>query len=62
MTGIRHAGWRRVYGVPIVVGALSLAGLLSALLLGNVGRYFAWCVLAVPPAIAMWAYARSRKS
>jgi hypothetical protein len=50
--------WLRVFGVPIVIGVLSLAGLLSALLAGDLGRYFSWVALGLPAVIALWAYAR----
>jgi len=50
--------WWRVFGAPIVIGILSLAGLLSALLAGDFGRYFSWFALGVPLAIAAWAYLR----
>ena len=53
MSGMRKPRWLKVYGTPVVVGALSLAGLLSALLLGDPGRIFAWAALAVPPAIVI---------
>ncbi|CAN5128289.1 hypothetical protein BH11PSE4_BH11PSE4_24000 [soil metagenome] len=58
MSNRLRADWLGVYGAPILVGALSLGGLLSALLLGESGRYFAWAALAVPLAIAAWAYVR----
>jgi FtsH-binding integral membrane protein len=48
----------RVFGVPIVIGVLSLAGLLAALLLGDAGRYFAWVALGLPLAIIVWAFFR----
>lgn len=54
----RPATWRRVFGAPIVIGILSLAGLLSALLLGDFGKYFSWVALAVPLVIAARAYVR----
>ena len=50
--------WWRVFGAPIVIGVLSLAGLLSALLAGDLGRYFSWFGVGVPIAIAAWAYLR----
>jgi hypothetical protein len=50
--------WLRVYGAPIVIGVLSLAGLLSALLAGDLGRYFSWFGVGLPIAIAAWAYWR----
>jgi hypothetical protein len=53
-----RASWWRVFGAPIVIGVLSLAGLLSALLAGDPGRYFAWFGVGLPIAIAAWAYCR----
>lgn len=53
----RHQ-WLRVFGAPIIVGVLSLAGLLSALLAGDLGRYFSWFGVGLPIAIVAWAYWR----
>jgi hypothetical protein len=50
--------WLRVFGAPIVIGVLSLTGLLSALLAGDLGRYFSWFGVGLPIAIAAWAYSR----
>jgi hypothetical protein len=47
--------WLKVFGAPIVIGALSLAGLLSALLAGDLGRYFSWFGVGLPIAVAAWA-------
>ncbi|WP_371421131.1 hypothetical protein [Tardiphaga sp.] len=52
------ASWWRVFGAPIVVGVLSLAGLLSALLAGDPGRYFAWFGGGLPIAVVAWAWWR----
>jgi hypothetical protein len=54
----RAGTWRSVFGAPIVIGVLSLGGLLSALLLGDIGKYLSWVALAVPVAIAVRAYVR----
>jgi hypothetical protein len=40
--------WRTVYGAPILIGLLSLAGLVSALLFGELGRYFSWIAVGWP--------------
>lgn len=40
--------WRNVYGAPILIGALSLSGLASALLFGEVGSYLAWIGVGSP--------------
>jgi hypothetical protein len=50
--------WWRVFGAPIVIGVLSLGGLLSALLAGDVGRYFSWFALGIPVVIVAWAWRR----
>jgi hypothetical protein len=52
----KQGNWQRVYGAPIAIGALSLGGLLSALLMGDVGRWLSWFALALPVAIAAWAW------
>lgn len=54
----RHGSWRSVFGAPIIVGILSLGGLLSALLLGDIGKYLSWIALAVPLVIAARAWIR----
>jgi hypothetical protein len=36
----RPATWLDVFGIPIAIGLLSAAGLLSALLFGGLGRIF----------------------
>ncbi|MBR0695014.1 hypothetical protein [Bradyrhizobium lablabi] len=56
----RPPRWIRVFGAPIVVGGLSLSGLLAALLLGDFGRYFSWPTIAVPVVIVAWAWLRLR--
>jgi hypothetical protein len=53
--------WLAVFGLPIVVGVVSAAGLLSALLLGASGRIFSWFALGLPLAIAVFAYWRCRR-
>ncbi|MDB5620056.1 hypothetical protein [Tardiphaga sp.] len=56
----RPGNWKTVFAIPLAIGALSLAGLLSALLLDQPGRIFSWFALGLPVAIAAWAFARSR--
>jgi hypothetical protein len=58
MTKAGQGHWLRVFGAPIVIGALSLAGLLSALLAGDVGRWFSWIALALPLAVSAWVWLR----
>ena len=37
-----------VFGAPIVIAVLTLAGLLAALLFDEFGRYFSWLAVASP--------------
>lgn len=54
----QRPNWLRVFGAPIAIGVLTLVGLLSALLAGDLGRYFSWFGVSLPIAIAAWAYWR----
>jgi uncharacterized membrane protein YgdD (TMEM256/DUF423 family) len=51
--------WRTVFGTPIIVGLLSLSGLLSALLFQS-GRYFSWIAVGSPVILAAWLFIRHR--
>jgi hypothetical protein len=42
--------WWTVYGGPLLLGALSVAGLLTALL-SEGARYFSWLALGAPVAV-----------
>jgi hypothetical protein len=46
--------WRKVFGFPIVIGLLSLAGLVSALLFEEFGRYFSWIAVGSPIILLSW--------
>jgi hypothetical protein len=54
--------WWTVYGVPLVLGLLSIAGLLSALLSEGPGRYFSWLALGAPVALAVWFFVRRKRA
>jgi hypothetical protein len=54
--------WRTVYGGPLLLGVLSTAGLLTALLSEGPGRYFSWLALGAPVAITAWFFARRKRS
>jgi hypothetical protein len=56
----RGGGWFDVFAGPIVIGVLSLAGLLSALLLGDIGRVFSWVAVGSPIAVSAWVFFRAR--
>ena len=53
--------WRTVFGLPIVIGLLSLAGLTSALLLGELGRYFCWIAVGSPVILLSWLLVQRRR-
>ncbi len=50
----RHSNWRTVFGAPILIGAISLAGLLAALLFAGPGRYFSWPAVGLPVFVVLW--------
>ena len=52
--------WRAVYGGPLLIGLLSIAGLLAALL-SEGGRYFSWIALGAPIAVTAWFFMRRRR-
>ena len=56
----RSQRWTHVFGAPIIIAVLTMCGLLAALLLGDVGRYFSWLAVAVPVGIVAWAWLRLR--
>jgi hypothetical protein len=53
-------GWR-VYGGPLLLGLLSVAGLLSALLSEGAGRYFSWIAVGAPIVLTVWFFARRKR-
>jgi len=52
-------GWR-VYGGPLLLGLLSVAGLLTALMSEGVGRYFSWLAVGAPVLVTAWFYVRRK--
>jgi hypothetical protein len=60
---LRSSGnWRTVYRGPLLIGVLSVAGLVSALLYEGPGRYFSWAALGAPIALTAWFYARRKRA
>jgi hypothetical protein len=53
--------WWTVYGGPLVLGVLSAAGLLTALLSEGAGRYFAWIGVGAPIALTAWFFVRRKQ-
>ena len=47
-----HRVVNRVWFAPIVLGALSAAGLVAALVSDDLGDWLAWAALGVPVAVA----------
>jgi hypothetical protein len=54
--------WWTVYGGPLLLGMLSIAGLLTALLSEGAGRYFSWIAVGAPVAVTTWFFARRKRS
>jgi hypothetical protein len=52
--------WRTVFGPPIVIGLLSLTGLISALLFDEFGRYFSWIAVGSPIMLLSWIVVQQR--
>jgi hypothetical protein len=50
-----------VYGGPLLLGVLSIAGLLSALFSADPGRYFSWLALGAPVAVTAWFFVRRKR-
>jgi hypothetical protein len=50
--------WRRVFGAPIVIGVLSLCGLMAAMLSAGLGRYLAWVGVGSPLVMILWCCVR----
>jgi len=54
--------WRTVYGGPLLLGVLSVAGLLTALLSEGAGRYFSWIAVGAPVALTAWFFAQRKRT
>lgn len=50
---------RQVWGAPILLGALSALGLITALVSDSLGDVLAWLSLAVPVVVVAW-YSRRK--
>jgi hypothetical protein len=50
--------WLSVFGMPIIIGIVSLAGLMAALLLGEIARYFSWVAVGLPVILVAWRVMR----
>lgn len=55
----RHSGnWWTVYGGPLLLGLLSVVGLLCALFSEGAGRYFSWIGVGAPVVLTAWLFVR----
>jgi hypothetical protein len=50
-----------VYSGPLLIGVLSVAGLLTALLSEGAGRYFSWIAVGAPIVLTAWFFARRKR-
>ena len=56
------AGFRRIFGAPVLLGIVSLVGLLSALFADGLWDVLSWFALGAPLAVILchWAWTRPR--
>jgi hypothetical protein len=54
--------WWTIYGGPLLISVLSVAGLLTALLSEGAGRYFSWIAVGAPVALTAWFFARRKRT
>ncbi|MFL7964814.1 MULTISPECIES: hypothetical protein [Pseudomonas] len=50
----RQSSFWKVFGIPVVIGALSAAGLFSALLGDGAWDAVAWVGLGIPTVLGVW--------
>jgi len=50
----RQSNFWKVFGIPVVIGALSAAGLFSALLGDGAWDALSWVGLGIPTALGTW--------
>lgn len=53
--------FRKVYGIPLVLAAITVYGLLSALLGDGLWDELSWVALAVPLGVIVWKYSRTHE-
>ena len=52
--------FRKVYGPPAILTAVTFCGLLSALLGDGIWDAASWFALAIPLAVIVWKYCQSK--
>jgi hypothetical protein len=55
----RPNAWR-VFGAPVLIAVLTMAGLLAGLLWGEGGRHVSWAGVGSPVVVAAWTWLRVR--
>jgi hypothetical protein len=58
----RSVTWIDVFAVPIAIGLLAIAGLLTAPLFDRAGRIFSWAGVASPLLVCVWAFLRKGRT
>ncbi len=53
--------YRKVYGTAMILAAITLYGLLSALFGDGVWDELSWVALSVPLAVIVWKYSRTSR-
>lgn len=56
------SSFRRIYGPAILLAAITVCGLLSALFGDGIWDELSWIALAIPLAVIAWKYWGSRKT
>ncbi|MPR02195.1 DUF4175 domain-containing protein [Pseudomonas sp. MAFF 212408] len=56
----RQSSFWKVFGIPLVIGVLSAAGLFAALLGDGLWDSLSWVGLGIPAVIGVWALIKRR--
>jgi hypothetical protein len=59
MTAREAGSLRRIFGIPLMLGILSLVGLVAALLGDGIWDAVSWIALGTPLAVSAWAVMRN---
>lgn len=49
---------RQIWGIPTLLGVVSLVGLVAALVADGVGDALSWVALTIPVVISVWGFRR----
>jgi membrane protein implicated in regulation of membrane protease activity len=53
--------FRKVYGPAIIIAAITIYGLLSALFGDGIWDEVSWVALSIPLAVIVWKYSRAKR-